>query len=89
VTLKEAAEYAPLVTASVAALAIAVAVSSILVQKSVARRRAAIDFFLKTDMDEKVVKAFDDFNAAVVHLNGSNSVEEFAKTDKYIKSERI
>jgi len=51
VTLKEAAEYAPLVTASVAALAPLVAVVSILVQKGIARKRAAIDFFLKTEME--------------------------------------
>jgi hypothetical protein len=49
VTWKEAAEYAPLVTAGVAVLALLVAVVFIRAQKRIAKKRAAIDFFLKTE----------------------------------------
>jgi hypothetical protein len=47
--------FGPLLTATVATVAGIVAVISILVTKSIARKRAAIDFFLKTDMDKGMV----------------------------------
>ncbi len=46
--LSAAAELSPIVTAAIALLAAFIAVVSILNQRSIARRRAAIDFFLKT-----------------------------------------
>lgn len=43
--------YAPLITTDIAVAAVLIAMYSVLVQRSVARKRAAIDFFLKTEMD--------------------------------------
>jgi hypothetical protein len=51
--------YAQISTAFVATGALIVATWSLLTQKAVARRRAAIDFFLKTEMDEKILSAYN------------------------------
>jgi hypothetical protein len=51
--------YAPIVTASTAIFAVIAALISIFVQRSVARKRAAIDFFLKTEMDQTLLDAYD------------------------------
>ena len=82
-TLKEAAEYAPLVTASVAALAPLVAVVSILVQKGIARKRAAIDFFLKTEMDNEVFNDYAKSRSVFVALKPGKPMEVFCSSDDY------
>ena len=76
-----AARYAPIVTASVACLALVVAFISIVSQRKIARQRAAVDFFLKFEMDEKMVKADEAFEEAVKELRKSTAVQEFAATD--------
>ena len=81
--LKEAAEYAPLVTASVAALAPLVAVVSILVQKGIARKRAAIDFFLKTEMDNEVFNDYAKSRSVFVALKPGKPMEVFCSSDDY------
>jgi hypothetical protein len=83
VTLKEAAEYAPLVTASVAALAPLVAVVSMLVQKGIARKRAAIDFFLKTEMDNEVFNDYAKSRSVFVALKPGKPMEVFCSSDDY------
>jgi uncharacterized protein DUF4760 len=60
-TLQDAALVAPLATAVIALAAALVALSSMFVQRDTARRRAAIDFFLKTEMDDDIVKSYDRF----------------------------
>ena len=82
-TLKEAAEYAPLVTASVAALAPLVAVVSILVRKGIARKRAAIDFFLKTEMDNEVFNDYAKSRSVFVALKPGKPMEVFCSSDDY------
>lgn len=82
-TLKEAAEYAPLVTANVAALAPLVAVVSILVQKGIARKRAAIDFFLKTEMDNEVFNDYAKSRSVFVALKPGKPMEVFCSSDDY------
>ena len=82
-TLKEAAEYAPLVTASVAALAPLVAVVSISVQKGIARKRAAIDFFLKTEMDNEVFNDYAKSRSVFVALKPGKPMEVFCSSDDY------
>jgi hypothetical protein len=59
------AAHAPIGTASVAGLALVVAIASILVQRSLARKKQAIDFFLKTEMDEKMVQAWSNYTKAI------------------------
>jgi hypothetical protein len=49
------AQHAPIVTAFVASFALYVAWTSIGAQKETARKRAAIDFFLKTEMDSTML----------------------------------
>ncbi|WP_176422113.1 DUF4760 domain-containing protein [Bradyrhizobium sp. 2S1] len=75
---------APLATPLVAMLAGAIALYSIHVTRVTARRRAAIDFFLKTDMDKgmaEIYKAFRDSLAVwEVHAAANRPVEEFIKS---------
>lgn len=66
--LEEIAKLAPIATATIAATAAIIALWSLYVQRDTARRRAAIDFFLKTEMDEKVIEAFNKFNEAAPHV---------------------
>ena len=75
--------YAPIVTASTAIFAVIAALISIFVQRSVARKRAAIDFFLKTEMDQTLLDAYDKFNSTILALNSAKSMEEFSLTDDF------
>jgi Domain of unknown function (DUF4760) len=52
---------APLITATIATIAGIVAIISIIVTKRTAKRRAAIDFFLKTDMDKGMADIYKSF----------------------------
>jgi hypothetical protein len=56
-----AASLAPLATALIALGAATIALHAVKVQRDIARRRAAIDFFLKTEMDEKVIESYKHF----------------------------
>jgi hypothetical protein len=80
-TIENAARVAQIVTAAVAVLALLVAYNSVRVQRGIARRRAAIDFFLKTEMDEKVVNKLLAFGKKIDEFKSSASIEEFAKTE--------
>jgi hypothetical protein len=82
-TVEEVARFGPLGTVLVAFAALGVATWSLLAQKGVARRRAAIDFFLKTEMDEKLLLAYDKYRAGVDDLCGRTDFEEFCKTENY------
>lgn len=84
-TLDEALKYAPIATAVAAVFGFLLALVTLCVQRRIARRRAAIDFFLKTEMDDKIVKAFVDFKNAVKELKNAQSMEEFESTDAYTK----
>ena len=81
--------YAPYGTALVAAGALVTAIVAICTQTRVARRRAAIDFFLKTDLDQNMLDAHKEFEAAVkklkVHLLAQGTVKAFeeANEEKY------
>jgi hypothetical protein len=63
--------YAPLITASIALIAGSAAVISIMVTKKIARRRAAIDFFLKTEMDQSMLTLYDDCQKHLTAVNAS------------------
>jgi Domain of unknown function (DUF4760) len=49
---------APIITAAIAFGAARLALASLRTQKDIARKRAAIDVFLKTEMDKEMVKAY-------------------------------
>jgi hypothetical protein len=58
VTWDQAPRYAPLATACIALGAAIVAGVAIYAQRDIARRRASIDFFLKTETDEKLIELY-------------------------------
>src|ERR1700730_14988510 len=68
-----AARIAPLVTAILALIALA----AIIVQRDVARRRAAIDFFLKTEMDTNIIDLFKQFEETTPLIPGLLSSPTF------------
>jgi Domain of unknown function (DUF4760) len=52
---------APIGTALIALTAALIAWSAIRAQRDIARRRAAVDFFLKTEMDKTVIELYNKF----------------------------
>jgi hypothetical protein len=82
-SLEEIVKIAPIGTVLVALCALAVATWSLLAQKGVARRRAAIDFFLKTEMDEKLLIAYDNYKDGVKELRKTIDFEVFCTSTHY------
>jgi hypothetical protein len=60
-SLDTLSKIAPIFTAGVAFVGAVAAVASILYQGRLARRRGAIDFFLKTDIDAEIVNLYERF----------------------------
>jgi hypothetical protein len=56
------------VTAVIAATAGIIALYNIHVQRETARKRAAIDVFIKTEMDEKMIVAYDAFHSGLEEM---------------------
>jgi Domain of unknown function (DUF4760) len=81
--ISAAAELSPIVTAVIALLAALIAVVSILNQRSIARRRAAIDFFLKTQMDATGIELYNDFRRIAPGLAAITSMESFVATPEH------
>jgi hypothetical protein len=77
--LEKLAKIAPIGTVLVALSALAVATWSLLAQKGVARRRAAIGFFLETEMDEKLLAAYDKYRSGLNILRSATGLDEFLK----------
>lgn len=78
------ARLAPLGTAIVATTALGVAIWSLVAQRGVARKRASIDFFLKTEMDKEALQAHRDFKRAIFVLRReSDFMDEFQKTESF------
>jgi len=69
------------ITAIVAISAVVVAAIGITVQRRLARRRAAIDFFLKTEADKQLVDAYDEFWAGIRHM-GTMPIQDFCTSEK-------
>jgi hypothetical protein len=61
VDLEHLARLAPLVTATAAALGFVLACRTLHVNRQIAQKRAAIDFFLKTEMDKGILDAYDNY----------------------------
>src|SRR5262245_54111518 len=80
---KDIAQYAPIVTASVAVVAAGFAWRSIHVQRTLARKRAMVDVFLKTEMDDKIVAAYDAYLEGIDALKNVGDMDAFSKTDNY------
>lgn len=69
------------ITAGIAVGAGAIAIWSICSQRSIARKRAAVDVFVKTEMDEKMIVAYDNFHTGLSEMKKAKSVEEFCTSE--------
>jgi hypothetical protein len=83
------------ITAAVAVGALGAAMASIKSQREIARKRAATDFFLKTEMDREMLASHKKYLAAVdklksllakrkTRLANRKTYEDFAKTDESV-----
>ena len=62
-------------------MGVGIAIWGIWSQRSIARKRAAIDVFIKTEMDEKMTEAYDKFHAGLDKMRNAKSVEEFCTAE--------
>jgi hypothetical protein len=75
-----ATDLAQLITTGIAIVAAVIAVVSIRDQRGIARRRAALDFFLKTQMDDTGIKLYNDFKRIAPGIAAAVSMESFVTT---------
>jgi Domain of unknown function (DUF4760) len=80
---EEVAKLAPIATASIALCALLVAMISISTQKAVARKRAAIDVFFKTETDKEMLAAYRGYTAALKKLEEATSLKDFSVKPEY------
>jgi hypothetical protein len=73
------------ITAIVAVVALAVAAGSIWWQRQVARQRAALDFFIKTEMDAHLVDAYDKFWQGIDQMKTMTVSDFYSSKDKGIR----
>jgi hypothetical protein len=74
---EEVAKIAPLGTAVIALVAATIAIISLRTQVSIARKRAAIDIFLKTEMDPAMLAAYQGYKDGLKAFKAFVSAEEF------------
>jgi hypothetical protein len=79
------ARIAPLGTALIALVAAVIAVISLRTQVNIARKRAAIDFFLKTEMDPALRLAYGKYTEGLEASKQCSSIDHFKQKapDKY------
>jgi hypothetical protein len=82
-TLEDAASVSQVVLAIVATLAFGSAVYGIRDQRLIARKRAALDLFFKTELDRELVETYQKYDKAVDAITEDISIEQFAKTNNY------
>ena len=79
--------YAPLITSSIAVVAGGIALYSVHVTRTIARKRATIDFFLKTEADKNILELFQNFADHVdivkKQIDDQKSPSEIMKTSEY------
>ena len=80
-TLKQYADLSPIGTVIIAAIAASIAVGAMLVQRDTAKRRAAVDFFLKTETDETLINAYYNFTALVPQIPAILSRADLQRSD--------
>jgi hypothetical protein len=78
--ISSVADLSQIMTAAIAILAAIIAAISILEQRRIARRRAAIDFFLKTQMDDTMIELYNDFRRIAPGIAALPSMESFVAT---------
>jgi hypothetical protein len=86
--LNEVAKIAPIATATIAGVALIIALASIFVQRGLARRRAALDFFFKTEMDKSTVDAYNSYESAIEKFKKHGSAKALYDDDAEYRSVR-
>jgi uncharacterized protein DUF4760 len=81
--IANAADFAQIVTAAIAFLGALLAAISILNQRNIARRRAAIDFFHRTQMDATGIELYNDFRRIAPGIAAITSMESFVATPEH------
>jgi len=76
------------VTAAIALGAAVVAVLSIIIQRQIARKRATMDFFLKSSMDKECLNTYEVFKAELKQFEKDFDFSYYETTEAY-KSVRI
>jgi hypothetical protein len=83
-TWKAIASLAPILTAFIALCAVLVAYRALRVQREMARKRAAFDFFLKTEMDRAIIDAYIAYEVAIDRFSQHGEVDKlFADSSDY------
>ena len=70
---------APIITSLIALVAATVAIVSLRTQVEIARKRAAIDVFLKTEMDQGMLTAYRDFEVGLKASKQYQDIDQFEK----------
>jgi hypothetical protein len=70
---------APIITAVIAFGAATLALVSLRTQVDIARKRAAIDVFLKTEMDQGMLAAYREYEAGLKISKGYKDIDQFEK----------
>jgi Domain of unknown function (DUF4760) len=83
---EQVAKVAPLATSLIALVAATIAIVSLRTQVGIARKRAAIDVFLKTEMDQAMLTAYRAYEEALLASRNYASADEFSKSapDQYM-----
>jgi hypothetical protein len=87
-TWRAIASFAPIGTALIALSAALIALRAIQTQRDIARRRAAIDFFFKTEMDKSIVESYHSYENAMQKFKEHGSVETLYNDDADYRSIR-
>jgi len=74
------------ITAMVAAFALLVAAIGIFVQWKIARRRAAIDFFIKTEMDKHLLDSYDQFWLGIDRMKEMNVADFYSSKETEVRT---
>jgi hypothetical protein len=72
---------AQIATAILAMFAFGTAIYSVYSQRELARKRAAFDVFLKTETDERMLTAYDNFHTGIIAMREASSIHEFCTSE--------
>jgi hypothetical protein len=67
----------------IAILSALISYRSLYVQRKLAQQKAAVDVFVKTEMDDSMIQAYENFRKALHQLAKTPDMREFAETDEY------
>lgn len=69
------------VTAGIATAAGVIALGNMYSQRGIAKRRAAFDIFLKTETDEKMLTAYDNFHKGIIAMGKAPDIGTFCTAE--------